>query len=229
MPRSPLSLAPRRAPVLRLLGWVALVVFATRASCLSKEMEFDCAELGPGATQSYVQTFAVRNEFVTQLVVAVDASNPGTANAPMCHVKWTVSGRLAGRSKVLFRHEDDPAVSTNGVAFDGASPDGSKLLLDFFTASDNHTGHRPVVYDFVTGNWQMRDVGTRVTRNLQRCDYFTMIQGVTDEGDVVLYVPTSIYVDAGCPDQGEWLLNMKTDTITRLDKANAPSKTQSPR
>jgi hypothetical protein len=86
-----------------------------------------------------------------------------------------------------------------------------------------------VVYDFVTGSWQIRDVGTRVTRNLPACKYFTMIQGVTDEGDVVLYVPKSIYVDAGCPDQGEWLLNMKTDEITRLHNADASPKTQSPR
>jgi hypothetical protein len=98
-------------------------------------MEFDCSELGPGASQSYLQTFSVNNKFVTQLVVAVEASNPGTADAPKCHVKWTVTGKLAGRSKVLLRHEADPEHSTNGVALDGTSLDGSKLLLDFFTAA----------------------------------------------------------------------------------------------
>jgi hypothetical protein len=56
-----------------------------------------------------------------------------------------------------------------------------------------------------------------------------MIQGVTNDGDVVLYVPKSIYVDKGCPDQGEWLLNMKTDTIARAGQADAPPQTQSPR
>ncbi len=192
-------------------------------------MEFDCAELGPGATQSYLQTFSVNNKFVTQLVVAIEASNPGTADAPKCHVKWTVTGKLTGRSKVLLRHEDDPEHGTNGVALDGTSPDGSKLLLDFFTAAGDYTGHRPLVYDFVTGNWQMRDVGARLTRNLPGCDYLTMVQGVTDEGNVVLYVPKSIHVDAGCPDQGEWLLNMRTDEITRLQNVNASPKTQSPR
>src|SRR5260370_9237398 len=164
-------------------------------------MEFDCAELGPGATQSYLQTFSVNNKFVTQLVVAIEASNPGTADAPKCHVKWTVTGKLTGRSKVLLRHEDDPEHGTNGVVLDGTSPDGSKLLLDFFTAAGDYTGHRPLVYDFVTGNWQMRDVGARLTRNLPGCDYLTLVQGVTDEGNVVLYVPKRIHVDAACPDQ----------------------------
>jgi hypothetical protein len=191
-----------------------------------KGMEFDCVELGPGASQSYEQTFQVRNKFVTTLVVSVEASNRGTADARKCHVKWTVTGKLSGRSKVLFQREDDPAVTINGVAFDGTSPDGSKLLLDFYTAAGNHTGHRPTVYDFSTDSWEIRDLGDRVTRDFPKCEYFTMIQGVTDAGDVALYVPKSIYVDKGCPDRGEWLLNMKTDAITRVDKADAPPQTQ---
>lgn len=182
-------------------------------------MEFECSELGPGASQSYSQTFPVKSKFTTQLVVEVEASNPGTAGAPMCQVKWTVTNKLAGRSKVLLRHEDHPENSTNGVAFDGTSPDGSKLLLDFFTAAGDSTSHRPAVYDFVTGSWQIRDVGDRITRNFPECKYFTMIQGVTDAGDVVLYVPKSIYKDTGCSDQGEWLLDMKNDTVTRVPKS----------
>jgi hypothetical protein len=194
-----------------------------------KGMEFDCAELGPGARQSYEQSFQVRNKFVTTLVVAIDASNPGTANAPKCHVKWTVTAKLAGRSKVLFSHVEDPEHSANGVELGGTSSDGSKLLLDFFSAAGDYTHHRPVVYDFTSGSWQMRDVGTRITDQLPRCHYLTMIQGVTNEGDVVLYVPKSIYVDKGCPDQGEWLLDMKSDALARAGKADAPPQTRSPR
>jgi hypothetical protein len=180
-------------------------------------MEFDCSELGPGASQLYSQTFLVKSKFTTQFVVEVKASNPGTADAPQCQLKWTVTSRLAGRSKVLLRREDEPEYGTNGVAFDGTSPDGSKLLLDFFTAAGDYTGHRPMVYDFVTGTWQIRDVGDRITRNFPGCDYFTMIQGVTDAGDVVLYVPGSAY-NRSCPDQGEWLLNMKNDSVTPIPK-----------
>jgi hypothetical protein len=201
---------------------LALVVFATRAFCMMKSMEFDCAELGPGARQTYEQTFQVRNRFVTSLVVAVETSNPGTAAAPKCHVKLAVTGKLATKLRLLLRHEENLAVSLNGIAFDGTSPDGSKLLLDFFSAKGDRTEHRPVVYDFLTESWQIRDVGTRVTRDFTKCDYFTMIQGVTNDGDVVLYVPKSIFQPKSCPDQGEWLLNMKADEIVRVDRTGVP-------
>ena len=210
----------------RFLLSVALVVLAARAFSFAKSMEFDCAELGPGAHQSYSQTFPVRNKFVTVLTVDVVTSNPGTADAPKCHLKWTVSRKLATQSKILFQHEENVAVGVHGVALGGTSTDGSKLLLDFFSAAGDYTGHRPVVYDFVTNTWQLRDVGDRITRNLPKCDYFTMLQGVTETGDVLLYVPKSIYKREGCPDQGEWVLDMKNDTITRAAKPEATPKTQ---
>jgi hypothetical protein len=205
-----------------------LVVLATGPLCWPRQMEFDCGELGPGASQSYLQNFSVRNKFATLITVSIDASNVGTADAPKCHVKWSVSGISAGRSRLLFRHEDDPQHNLNGVAFEGTSPDGSKLLLDFFSSAGDKTGHRPVVYDFLSGQWTIHDVGDTVTRNWPACKYFTMLSGVNDQGDVVLYVPKSIPVDARCPDQGEWLLNMKTGTVARLE-AHAPPQTQPPR
>jgi hypothetical protein len=196
-----------------------LVAVATGAQALAKEIQFDCNELGPGATQTYIETFPVRSRFAKQIDVTIDASNIGTEKEPKCHVKWTVKGTLAGRTRVLFTHSDDPRFSLNGASLDGTSPDGSKLLLDFFTAEGDFTGHRPVVYDFATGTWTIRDVSDRITRTLPHCDYLTMIQGVTNGGDVILYVPKGLS-GKGCPDQGEWLLDMKNDAITRLERSN---------
>ena len=207
---------------------LALMVLATSAFCWAKQMEFDCGELGPGASQSYLQNFSVKNKFAAQLAVSVEASNIGTAEVPKCRVKWTVSATSGGRSRLLFRYKTEPEHPLNGIAFEGTSPDGSKVLLDFFSTVGDRTDHRPAVYDFLTLGWQIREVGDRVSRNLPDCKYFTMMSGVTNQGDVVLYVPKSIYVDAGCPDQGEWLMNMKTGTISRLE-AHAPPETQSPR
>ncbi len=212
----------------RLILTLALVVFATRAFCWSKQMDFDCGELAPGASQSYVQDFPVKNKYVAQLVVAIEARNVGTADAAKCRVTWAVRGTTRGRSRLLFRYTDEPPALLNGVAFQGTSPDGSKVLLDFFSTVGDRTDHRPAVYDFLTLGYQIRDVGDRVTRDQPDCKYFTMLSGVTNEGSVVLYVPKSIYVDAGCPDRGEWLLNMRTGTLTRVE-AHAPPETQSAR
>lgn len=209
------------------LTFVLLALPAT-AFGWSKQMDFDCSELGPGASQSYVQTFPVGTKFASQIVVAVEASNTGTADKPKCHVNWTITGKSAGRSKVLFRFTDEPEHAQNGVSFEGTSPDGSKLLLDLFATVNDRTVHRPVVYDFSTSTWQIRAVGDKVTRSLPAaCNYLTMISGLNNSGNVVLYVPKSI-VDAGCPDQGEWVLDMKADTVARVD-AHAPSQPSSSR
>jgi hypothetical protein len=204
---------------------LALIVFTGTALCSAKQMDFDCGELAPGASQSYLQNFSVRNKFVAQIAVGIQASNIGTAAVPKCRVKWSVSGISAGHSRLLFSRSDEPEHNLNGVALQGTSPDGSKLLFDFFSSVDDRTSHRPVVYDFLSGQWQIHDVGDSVTRNWPACHYLTMLSGVTDQGDVVLYVPKSIPIDAGCPDQGEWLLNMKTGEVARLE-AHAPPQTQ---
>jgi hypothetical protein len=190
-------------------------------------MDFDCSELAPGASQSYLQSFPVRNKFAAQIVVSAQVSNTGSAEKPKCHVQWTVRGTLAGRSRVLFRYADEPEQSQNGVSFEGVSPDGSKLLLDLFATVNDRTVHRPVVYDFSTGAWQIRALGDKVTRSLPTaCNYLTMISGVDNQGSVVLYVPKSL-MDAGCPDQGEWLLDMKTDTVSRVEAHAPPQPTSS--
>jgi hypothetical protein len=208
--------------VTKCLLLLTLVACATRAFSLSKQITFDCGELGPGATQTYVDTFPVKSKFASQVLVSVDASNTGTEKAPKCHVKWTISGKLAGRTKVLFQHEISPQHNSNGGEFGGASADGTKLLFDFFDVVNDRTSHRPAVFDFLTGAWEVRDLADRLTHDFPNCNYFTMIDRVTDEGDVVLSVPKSIYVRQGCPDRGEWLLHMKTDEITRLTKPDAP-------
>lgn len=200
-----------------------LLVLTPSAFSWSRDISFECSDLAPGASQSFLKTFPVGNKFVTQITIAVQASNVGTKETSKCHVQWTVRATSKGRTRLLFHHADDPASSLNGASLNGTSPDGSKLLLDFYTSAGNRTDHHPVVYDFLADKWVIRDVGTRIIEKLPHCDYFTFVDSVTNDGDVVLSVPKSAYADKGCPDQGEWLLNMQTDTISRME-AHTPSQ-----
>jgi hypothetical protein len=205
-----------------------LIVLSSKAFCWSKQMDFNCGELAPGASQSYLQSFRVGNKYVAEIVVNIQARNVGTVHAPKCHITWAVNGTSRGRSQPLFRYAAETGSLISGVAFDGTSPDGSKVLLDFFSTAGDRTEHRPGVYDFLSLGYQIRDVADKVTRNLPNCKYSTMLSGVTNRGEVILYVPKSIKVDVGCPDQGEWLMNMRNGTITRL-QAHATPETRSTR
>jgi hypothetical protein len=207
---------------------LAVLVLTASAFSWAKDISFECDELAPGASQSFLQTFPVRNKFVAQITINIEAKNIGTEKASKCHVQWSVRSTSAGHTRLLFRHEDDPAYSLIGASLNGTSPDGSKILLDFYTAGGDYTDHHPLVYDFLTAKWAIRDVGTRITEKLPRCDYSTFVDAVTNDGNVVISVPKSVHVDKGCPDQGEWLLNMQTDTVSRVE-AHAPSSKPSAR
>lgn len=200
----------------KLLLCFALAACSASAFAFSKSVSYSCNELGAGAQQTFTESFRIQSKFATRIIVRVTAANHGTYDEPKCHATWTIQGSRSGLSKILFSYRDNPSVSDNGVELGGISSDGTKLLLDFYSAAGNYTDHHPAVYDFASGKWQIRDVAKRPAGLAPNCDYFAMVQGVTDGGDVVLYVPKNAYGDRTCPVQGEWLLNMKEDQITRL-------------
>jgi hypothetical protein len=205
----------------KLLCSFALVACSASAFAFSKSVSYSCDELGPGAQQTFTESFRIQSKFATRVIVTVTASNNGTFEAPKCHATWTIRSSRSGISKILFTYRDNPPLNENGVEFRGNSSDGTKLLLDFYTAGGEYTNHRPAVYDFSSSTWQMREVGTRVMDKFPKCVYLTMVQGTTDNGDVILYVPKDLDNEKTCPDQGEWLLEMKSNAITRMAKKDA--------
>jgi hypothetical protein len=109
----------------------------------------------------------------------------------------------------------------------GFSPDQSKVAADFWWAGGDYTGHRPVIYDVNTKRVQFGELGEQITGQLPSCDYFQNFTGVTNSGEAVIYVPKSIYVDEGCPDQGDWLFNVANGKVRRAletAKNHEPSK-----
>lgn len=130
---------------------------------------------------------------------------------------------------LVIDKSEEPDEDTLGNEVPVLSPDGTKLMVSFWGAAGDYTGYRVAVYDFATKGGSFRTIADRVTRGLPSCDYFTFIEGVTNNGEVVIHVPKSIYVDEGCPDQGKWLLDMKTDKLTRLPHKHEAPKAQSQR
>jgi hypothetical protein len=208
---------------------VILIVAAGSAFGLSSSsgISVDCDSLAVNIPATHNQRIPLKNRFISTLLIKVHTTNLGSDGkiASKCRITWSVfSVAKDNQLTRLLQYSEVTEESEIGAEFLGTSRDGSKLLVNFWTAAGDYTGHRPAVYDVAGQQGYVRPVADRVIKNLPSCDYFTEIVGVTDEGNVILHVPTSIYVDQGCPDQGKWLLNMKTNRITRLKSHHDVSK-----
>lgn len=109
-----------------------------------------------------------------------------------------------------------------GAQFTGVSPSGGFLLIDMYDAAGDYTGHHPLVIETSTGKSRDKDLDeTRIFKQLPSCDYFIELEGVLEDGSVVVHVPKSAYVDSReCRDRGRWLFNVKTGSLARVDKAH---------
>jgi len=115
-----------------------------------------------------------------------------------------------------------------GVTMIGFSPDSTKISADFWWAGGDYMGHRPVVFDLNTKQLLFRELESQISKQLPSCDYFEEYVGVTNTGMAIIHIPKSDVVEKGCPDQGNWLFNLKSGKVQRIKKSPSKSK-QSPR
>ncbi|HEV2964071.1 MAG TPA: hypothetical protein VG649_19750 [Candidatus Angelobacter sp.] len=209
-----------------------ILILAGSSACglvSAREISVDCDSLEISTPTIKKESVALNNKFISSLVINVKATNLGSdgKTASKCRFTWSIFSLAKDNYRTqLLQYSEVTYLTDGGAKFLGTSSDGSKLLIDFWTAGGDYTGHEVAVYDFATQQGRVRPVNDRVTKRLPSCDYATEIEGVTAEGDVILHIPESDYVDKGCPDQGKWLLNMKTNQITRLkSEHDAPKKT----
>ena len=200
---------------------IILVLAGSSAFGLGSSTEIevnDCDSLAVNASTSKKETIPINNKFISSLLINVRATNVGSngKTASKCRVTWSIfSVGEDKRRTQLFQHSEITNFADAGAKFLGKSSDGSKILLDFWTAAGDYTGHQIALYDFSTKQGVMRPVNDRITAKLPSCDYATEIDSVTDQGDVILTIPESNYAE-NCPNQGKWLLKMKTNQIIRL-------------
>ena len=212
----------------KLLLFTALVVLTTRAFCREKVINFECGDVDAGKSATYNETYPINSRFAAKVIVSITATNTGSKKSPSCKVSWSVSiSNAHGEIHSAIHHSEEPDESIFGSGSPVLSADGTKLLVPFWTAEGDYTGYRAAVYDFTSQQALVRIIADRITRNLPSCDYYTVVEGIRNDGNVIIHVPKSIYVEEGCEDQGQWLLNMKTDRLTRLKRKHAIPKKSS--
>lgn len=200
---------------------IILVLAGSSAFGLRSSTEIainDCDSLAVNTSTSQKETISINNKFISGLLITIKATNVGSdgKTASKCRITWSIFS--VGQDKhrtLLLQHSEISSLADAGAKFLGNSADGSKILLDFWTAAGDYTGHQIAIYDLSIRQALIRAVNDRITKRLPSCDYATEIDSVTDQGDVILSIPESNYAE-NCPDQGKWLLKMKTNQIIRL-------------
>jgi hypothetical protein len=222
----PLEISRRRRSIAelewlsRILFIAALFALTSGTFCHAEDSSFECEQVAPGKSITHRVTYPIKSRFAPKVIVSIVATRTGDADSASCKVTWVASVvNATGHSQPLFHYSEELEGSLLGNETPVTSPDGTKLLIAFWSGEGDYTAYRPAVYDFTNGRKYFRILSDRIIKKFPDCDYNTAIQGVTDSGDVIIHVPKSIY-DESCADRGFWLLNMKTNQITPLDEKN---------
>jgi len=150
---------------------------------------------------------------------------------PQCDITytlWVAKGDEPFKPVKKLDSSEDDGYGFGGEII-GLSRNHRFLAVNFYEYAGDWTGHRPVILNVETGEVAVRDLGDRILKQLPHCDYFQEFRGATSTGDARIHIPKSSYVDEGCPDQGDWIFEMKSGAVYRVPRAHraAPKKSKS--
>jgi hypothetical protein len=178
----------------------------------------DCDGLKPGETDSReTKIFTKENSFQAQGFV--ELIRPATGN---CKIRYRIAiSRASGPFTVVYTASEagENGLGPAWVELIGLSPDGSKFGVDLGWSGGDYDRHRPTIYSLKTAKVVSRALGNQITNRLPSCDYFQIFVGITNKSEAIIHVPKSIYVDEGCPDQGDWVFNLVDGSVRRGSKA----------
>ncbi len=174
----------------------------------------ECSELKLGQSK-HLRSETISNS-TARAYAAIAITRPSSdTEGKACRVEYQLFVARGQHPFVAVKTFTDTTDTLVGAEVVGFSRDESKLAADFWWAAGDYTGHRPVIYDLNTNRTQFGELGEQLTAQLPSCDYFEEFTGVTDPGEAIIHVPKSAYVDEGCPDQGDWLFNLRKKTVRR--------------
>jgi hypothetical protein len=145
--------------------------------------------------------------------------NAGGDKKNQCHVEYRlfVSIRTSPFELVKARTSETEDGEIAGIDLIGASPDGSKLAADSWSAEGDGEEHWPIVYDFRKKQVWDRSLADIIQVRIHGCDQVEDFVGVSNTGEAVFAVPPSIYDDSsGCGDKGLWHFNLQTARVYRV-------------
>ena len=202
-----------------LFGFVlafALHTFAQAQTVNRTSAGEDCSSVEQGKSV-FLKTEAISSpDGKYRVWASVDIlREPDNNESVSCAVRFQLMVSESGGEfrSVYTLNEKNP----NGVeaVIVGFSPDGSKLAANFAWGFGDYDDIRPVIYDLKSKKALYQDLGSRIFDRLPSCDYFQKFIGITNQGEAIIHIPRSAYVDEGCPDQGDWLFNLKTGRVKR--------------
>jgi hypothetical protein len=116
-------------------------------------------------------------------------------------------------------HRTEEVIDYGGPAWMGLvglSRNGKRFAVDVGWSAGDYDHHRPTVLTIADHLIVSRSLDDQIFDQLPSCDYSQLFTGITNAGEAIIHVPKSIYVDEGCPDQGEWLFNLQTGKVRRV-------------
>jgi hypothetical protein len=177
----------------------------------------DCSEIGTGKTQT--QQTEARSVERARAFATITASRPaGDTDARHCHVAYALLFSESGepyKTVATFEEDGQEAFGVNLVGF---SPDESKVAANFWYAAGDFDAVRSAIYDRATRKSVVKELGDQITSQLPPCDYTMEMTAITNSGEVVVHIP-SRQGEESCPDQGDWLFNLRSGKVRRVGKA----------
>ena len=200
---------------------LAAVILSTAAFSFAQQVETqgkECDEVPIGGTFSEkVLKFPLGNrEFIEGHLQITRPRND--VDGKMCTAEYRIVLKGHGTQKMIFQFnadfDGDPG-RLLGLSLVGLSPSRNKFIANLWWGSGDYTAIRPLVVDLRTVKTTFAELGDEIVRQLPSCDYFEVLKGVTDDGQAMVHVPKSIYVDEGCPDQGDWYFDLEKKTVIK--------------
>lgn len=199
--------------------FVAVCLSGTAQQLPRSTKPIECDDLKAGQTVTKRTAVSSFPESALRVYATVTLRRPPNGNADECTVTYKLFIAEGRDEFAEVKRYSEHADGSVGVQLIGTSKSGKFIAADFWWAAGDYTGHRPVIYETERKTAHLRELNDEIRKQLPSCDYFEEFVGVTDRGEAIIRVPKSVYVEQGCPAQGDWTFDTHSGSVHRIKKS----------